>query len=191
MIKKTLLLVLALSVTLPVGAADPAPAKKKGGILGLLKKEDKDPKPSQAEAEEVTKSLTAAQKTKLMDIVNKGDEAALTSLPGIGATRAAAIQKARPIAAPANLVDVDGVGTATLKGLVDHAKAGFPAAAVTEKAAPKKEAAKPAAKAEPTKATPATKPAPATKAAETKPTKTAKGATKAAVEEPAKKKGTK
>jgi hypothetical protein len=185
MIKKTLLLVLALSVTLPVGAADPAPAKKKGGILGLLKKGDKDPKPSQAEAEEVTKSLTAAQKTKLMDIVNKGDEAALTSLPGIGATRAAAIQKARPIAAPANLVDVDGVGTATLKGLVDHAKAGFPAPAVTEKAAPKKQTAKPAAKTEAAKATPATK------ATETKPTKTAKGATKAAVEETAKKKGAK
>jgi len=185
MIKKTILLVLALSLTLPVVAADPAPPKKKGGILGLLKKGDKDPKPSQAEAEELTKSLTAAQKTKLMDIVNKGDEAALTALPGIGATKATAIKKARPIAQPASLVDVEGIGTATLKGLVEHAKAGFPAPAVAEKAAPKKDATKPAAKAAPTK------PAPANKPAETKPTKTAKGATKAAVEEPAKKKGAK
>lgn len=155
-----MLLLLVLGLTLPSVGADSAPAKKKPGILGVFKKGDKDPKPSKTEAEELTKSLTPAQKTKLMDIVNKGDEAAITTLPGIGATRAAAIKKARPIAQPADLIEVEGIGMATLSGLVAHAKAGFPAPVATEKAAPKKEPAKPKAK--------AVKPAPATPAKQTK-----------------------
>lgn len=188
MTKKIILLLLVLGVTSPLSAADPAPAKKKAGILGLFKKEDKDPKPSKTEAEDVTKSLTPAQRTKLLEIVNKGDEAALTALPGIGATKAAAIKKARPVAQPAQLIEVEGIGAATLNGLVAHAKAGFPAPVVADKEAPKKEPVKPTAK-----ATPKAAPAKATPAAKSTPAKTTKGTTtaKAATEEAAKKKAVK
>jgi DNA uptake protein ComE-like DNA-binding protein len=151
MIKSILVSLLALSLVQSVTAAEAASEKKKTGILSLLKKGEKDPKPSASEAEAITKSLTPSQKTKLMDIVNKGDDAALTSLPGIGATRAAAIKKARPVAGPEDLIKVEGIGESTLKGMVDHAKAGFPAATTSEKAAPKKEASKSAEKKESSK----------------------------------------
>jgi Holliday junction resolvasome RuvABC DNA-binding subunit len=70
--------------------------------------------------------LTSAQRTKLMEMLNKGDEAALTSLPGVGPTRAKAIIKARPLKDVAALQSVPGLGEATVSDIVAHAKAGFP-----------------------------------------------------------------
>jgi DNA uptake protein ComE-like DNA-binding protein len=93
-------------------------------------------------ARKAVEPLAPAEKTRLLKLLNEGDSAVLTALPGIGESRAAAIQKARPFADPAELAGVDGVGLATLKGLVAHAKAGFPSAVASTKE-PAKEAAAP------------------------------------------------
>lgn len=89
------------------------------------KSEDKAEEPS-AKVLAIAKTLTPTQKTKLMDIINKGDEKVLMSLPGIGEVRAAAIKKARPVEEPADLVKIEGIGEATFADIVAHAKAGFP-----------------------------------------------------------------
>ncbi|MCP5540923.1 MAG: helix-hairpin-helix domain-containing protein [Akkermansiaceae bacterium] len=84
---------------------------------------------SSAEAEKaatIAKALTTSQKSKLMDLLNKGDDKALASLPGIGETKAAAIKKARPLKSPDELIGIEGIGLGTLEDIVKHAKAGFP-----------------------------------------------------------------
>ncbi|MEN3943978.1 helix-hairpin-helix domain-containing protein [Prosthecobacter sp. SYSU 5D2] len=121
------------------------PAKKKAPAKA--KAETKVEVPS-AEAVATAKTLTPSQKTKLMDIINKGDDAALQSLPGIGPAKAQNIVKARPVATPADLVLVDGIGEATLAEIVAHAKAGFPVAEAKTPEAKKKSAAKKKAKKE-------------------------------------------
>lgn len=108
-----------------------APVKKKDATKAEAKKDEPSDK-----ALAVVKTLTPTQKTKLLDILNKGDEAALDSLPGIGPSRAKTIVKARPFADPVDLVKVDGIGDATLIEIVAHAKADFPV--VEKKKAPKK-----------------------------------------------------
>lgn len=119
---KSILTSLILSVLGLSLLAEPAPKKAAAA---------KDAEPPAA-ARKVVEPLTPAEKTQLLQVLNEGDATALTALPGIGEGRAAAIQKARPFADPAELAEVDGVGLATLKGLVAHAKAGFPAEAVAE-----------------------------------------------------------
>ncbi len=111
---------LLLGMSFSVQAAE-APAKKKAAA----KAEAKVDAPS-AKAQAVAKTLTPLQKTKLLDLLNKGDDKALQSLPGIGEARAKSIVKARPIADPVDLVKVDGIGDAILAEIVAHAKAGFP-----------------------------------------------------------------
>ena len=96
-------------------AAKKAPAKAEA--------QEKVPSP---EAMAIVKALTPSQKTKLMDLINAGNDEALQSLPGIGPAKAKAIAKARPFASPVDLVKVDGIGDATLAEIVAHAKAGFP-----------------------------------------------------------------
>ena len=88
----------------------------------------KPDKPS-GRAQVAAKSLTPAQKTKLLTLLNQRDAEALQSLPGIGATRAAAIMKARPILEPVDLVQVEGIGEETLVDIVAHVQAGFPSKA--------------------------------------------------------------
>lgn len=110
--KHILPLVIALSLSSWISAA---PAKKGGEEKGPGK-----------EAIEIAKKLTPTQEKKLLAIVNEGDEAALTALPGIGPKTAAAIKKHRPVKAAADLVLIDGIGDATLETLVKHAKDGFP-----------------------------------------------------------------
>lgn len=128
-------LLLAVACIYPAHAAE-APAKKKAAT----KAESKEKTPS-PEAVAVAKTLTPTQKAKLLELINKGDDKALQTLPGIGPAKAKAITKARPIAEPVDLVKVDGIGDATLADIVAHAKAGFP---VEEKkdAEPKKKAKK-------------------------------------------------
>ncbi len=94
-------------------------------------------KPS-AKVEAVAKTLTPTQKTKLLTLLNDGDEKELQSMPGIGATRAAAIKKARPFADVTDVIAVEGVGEGTFAEMVAHAKAGFPGA--EKKGAPEKKA---------------------------------------------------
>jgi|LakMenEpi03Aug12_release.lakeMendotaPanAssembly.Ray.scaffolds.fasta_scaffold979878_1 DNA uptake protein ComE-like DNA-binding protein len=82
-------------------------------------------KPS-AKVEAVAKTLTASQKTKLLALLNDGDDAELMTIPNVGKTRAAAIKKARPFADVTNVTKVEGIGEATFAEMVAHAKAGFP-----------------------------------------------------------------
>ena len=73
------------------------------------------------------------------------------TIPNVGATRAAAIKKARPFADVTNVMKVEGIGDATFAEMVAHAKAGFPQ---PEKKAAKEEPAKKKAPAAKPKTTP-------------------------------------
>ncbi|WP_395719272.1 hypothetical protein [Prosthecobacter sp.] len=116
----TLLSVLALAFA--VNAAD-APAKKKAAPKKAPVAEETK---ASAKVEAIAKTLTAAQRTKLLNLLNEGDEKALLAIPGIGETRAAAIKKARPFADVTGVMKVEGVGDTTFAEMVAHAKAGFP-----------------------------------------------------------------
>lgn len=116
----SLLTILFLSLTL--SAADTAPKQKSPA------------KPS-AKVEAAAKTLTDSQKTQLLALLNEGDDAALMAIPGVGAVRAAAIKKARPLADVAAVVGVNGIGEGIFAGMVGYAKAGF--------TKPEKKAAKP------------------------------------------------
>ncbi len=126
---------LLFAVSLPVTAAE-APAKKKAAATEKAAKGEPSEK-----AVATAKTLTPSQKTKLLDILNKGDDKALQSLPGIGETRAKSIVKARPFTDAVDLVKINGIGDATLEDIVAHAKAGFPAEAAKKKAPAKKKTA--------------------------------------------------
>lgn len=134
----SLLTILALSLSLIAAETTPkkkSPAKPKAPAT-------EEAKPS-AKVEAVAKTLTASQKTKLIALLNDGDEAALMTIPNVGETRAAAIKKARPFADVTNVVKVEGVGEATFAEMVAHAKAGFPQPEkkeAKEEPAPKKKA---------------------------------------------------
>jgi DNA uptake protein ComE-like DNA-binding protein len=115
------LLIVSLSLGLIFNAfSAESPTKKKAPA-----KVTSAEKPS-TKAEAISRTLTPAQKTKLLNILNSGQDEALLALPGIGETRAQAIKKARPLAEPSDLVKVDGIGEAILADIVAHAQAGFP-----------------------------------------------------------------
>ena len=130
----TLLLLLCLN--LPMMAAEKKPAPKKKPAAAEKAAAPAEEKPS-AKAEAEAKTLTAAQKTKLMKVINEGDDKALNSLPGVAETRAAAIKKARPVADVLDLLKVDGIGEGTFSEIIAYAKAGMPEAAKKEEVAAK------------------------------------------------------
>ncbi len=105
--KHLLIFLFALGIFMPAVAAD-KPAKPSGRV------------------QVAAKMLTPAERLKLLSILNEGDDQALQSLPGIGATRAAAIKKARHLIDPIDLVKVEGIGDQTFVDIIAHAKAGFP-----------------------------------------------------------------
>ena len=74
----------------------------------------------------IAQMLTATQRMKLLDLLNKGRDDSLRSLPGVGETRLEAIKKARPFNDITEVTRVPGVGEGTFIDLVKHAKAGFP-----------------------------------------------------------------
>lgn len=134
--KRRLILLILCALVMPVMAAEPQVKKAASA--------QKPDKPS-GRALVAAKSLTSAQKTKLLTLLNQGNAEALQSLPGIGATRAAAIMKARPILEPVDLVQVEGIGEQTLVDITAHVQAGFPSKAKDEakpKASSKAKAAK-------------------------------------------------
>ncbi|MFO1484425.1 MAG: helix-hairpin-helix domain-containing protein [Verrucomicrobiaceae bacterium] len=141
----TFLSVIALGFSL--NAAD-APAKKKAAPKKAPAAEEAKPS---AKIEAIAKTLTATQRTKLLNVLNEGDKKALMNIPGIGETRAVAIEKARPFSDVTGVVKVEGVGETTFAEMVAHAKAGFP---------DKKEAAKPEGETEKKKAPAKSKAAP-------------------------------
>jgi DNA uptake protein ComE-like DNA-binding protein len=74
----------------------------------------------------IAQMLTATQRMKLLDLLNKGRDDSLRSMPGVGKTRLEAIKKARPFNDITEVTQVPGVGEGTFIDLVKHAKAGFP-----------------------------------------------------------------
>lgn len=74
----------------------------------------------------IAQMLTATQRMKLLDLLNKGRDESLRSLPGVGETRLEAIKKARPFHDITEVTQVPGVGEGTFIDFVKHAKAGFP-----------------------------------------------------------------
>ncbi len=142
-------------------AAKPAEAKPAG-------KKEAEKKPADAKPGELSDSdkalvdhatkesgkLSAAQKKKLLDLVNTGDDKALVTIPGIGDSKAAQIKKARPLKGVEDLIMVDGIGEKTFDGIVQWTAGGM-------KEATPEPAKKPDSKKEP--ATPKTPPAPAKK----------------------------
>jgi len=124
--KRILIALLSLSIVSPLLAAD-TPAKKKTTAAAKAKSEAATDGPS-IKSQALAKTLTAGQRTELLGILNKGDDKAVQSLPGLGETRAAAVKKARPFADPIDLLKVDGIGDVTFGEIIAHAKAGFPEA---------------------------------------------------------------
>ena len=117
--------IIALVVLLLMGVSIQAADTKK--------KSPSKSKPDAAEAakvpakiEAIAKSLTTTQRSKLLDLLNKGDDNSLIAIPGVGETRAEAIKKARPFNDVTDVAKVDGVGEGTFAEMVAHAKAGFP-----------------------------------------------------------------
>lgn len=89
---------------------------------GELTAADKIP----ARIEAIAQMLTPTQRMKLLDLLNKGRDESLRSLPGVGETRLAAIKQARPFDDITEVTQVPGVGEGTFIDFVKHAKAGFP-----------------------------------------------------------------
>ncbi len=203
MYKLALTTLAALALALgPVAAADtPSKTKKAAETAAEKAKETAEKavkkatdKKSDAKTDETTESdkalmahaakesakLTAAQKKDLLELVNKGDDKALQTMPGVGETKAAAIKKARPVKSVEDLIMVDGIGEVTFDGIVKWTADGMKADAPAEKADEKKaEEKKPAPKKPATKEKTEDKPTPkkSTKAedkpAEDKPAKKA------------------
>ena len=122
---KTLTYLLSiLAFSLSLSAAETAP-KKKAPAKPKAPAAAEEVKPS-AKVEAIAKTLTPSQRTKLLGLLNEGDEKALMTIPNVGETRAAAIKKARPFADVTNVMKVEGIGEATFAEMVAHAKAGFP-----------------------------------------------------------------
>lgn len=89
---------------------------------GDLAAADKIPARIQA----IAQMLTPTQRMKLLDLLNKGRDDSLRSLPGVGETRLEAIKKVRPFNDITEVTRVPGVGEGTFIDIVKHAKAGFP-----------------------------------------------------------------
>jgi DNA uptake protein ComE-like DNA-binding protein len=77
-----------------------------------------------AGAKKKVDALTASQKTKLMDLANKGDIKALTEIDGVGEGKAKNIVAERPFEAGEGLIMVDGVGEGTFDKILTYVKGG-------------------------------------------------------------------
>ena len=100
-----------------------------------------------AHGEKESAKLSDPQKTQLLDLVNKGDDKALQTIPGVGEAKAANIKEKRPIKTVADIIMVDGIGEVTFDGIVAWVKGGMkadePAAEPKKPAAKKTEVKKP------------------------------------------------
>lgn len=83
-----------------------------------------DVKPS-GRVQVAAKLLTQAQRIKLLDTLNSGDNKTLKSLPHIGNMRAAAIRKARPIVDVIDLIQVEGIGEQTFIDIIAYVREGY------------------------------------------------------------------
>lgn len=79
-----------------------------------------------ARIDAIAQMLSQAQRSRLLDLLNKGRDDTLRALPGVGKSRLAAIKNARPYNDITEITLVPGVGEGTFIDLVKHARAGFP-----------------------------------------------------------------
>ena len=100
-------------------AKESAAEKKTEPKPGELSDSDKE---LMAAAKKEADALTPAQRTKLMDLLNKGDAGQLEAVEGIGEVRAKNIIAKRPFKKPEDAAMVDGIGIETFKNLVAAAK---------------------------------------------------------------------
>jgi DNA uptake protein ComE-like DNA-binding protein len=98
------------------GGKSKAPAKGKG------KAKVEEAAEASKELRDLEKGLTDAQRARLMEVINKGDAAALEALPGVGEAKAKLIVKARPFKSPLDLLAIEGIGEATVLDLIRGAK---------------------------------------------------------------------
>jgi DNA uptake protein ComE-like DNA-binding protein len=85
------------------------------------------------EAKKIADQLSPSQRTKLLTFINDSKSDELAAIRGVGKSRSAAIEKARPIESIEDLPKVKGVGLKTLAEVVDHGRG----VTAEEKAAPK------------------------------------------------------
>ena len=93
--------------------------KKPAAKPGELSDADKE---LLAGAKKQADTLTASQKSKLLDLVNKGDEKAIQEINGLGEVKAKAIIAKRPFTAVEDVVMVDGIGEGTFGNIITFAK---------------------------------------------------------------------
>ena len=74
------------------------------------------------EAKKIADRLTPSQRTKLLALINDSKSGELAAIRGVGKSRSAAIEKARPIDSIEDLPKVKGVGLKTLADVVDHGR---------------------------------------------------------------------
>ncbi|HVJ46122.1 MAG TPA: helix-hairpin-helix domain-containing protein [Luteolibacter sp.] len=149
--KKSILLLFAAAL-LPIANAAPKKTETKETPATEEKatKEKKPADPAKADeailaaAKKQTDTLSSAQKTKLLDLLNKGDTKALGEINGIGEKRAATIIAKRPYSTVEDLALVDDIGEKTFTNVVTFGKGEQPAPVKKEKPAAeeKKEATK-------------------------------------------------
>lgn len=76
----------------------------------------------EGEAKKIAATLTPTQRERLLALLNEARPEELASIGGVGKSRSAAIESARPIKSIEDLPNVKGVGIKTLAGIIDHAK---------------------------------------------------------------------
>lgn len=108
-------------------AEEAMPGKKGEGESGK-------PSAQQVVVDQVA-ALSEEQRVRLLELVNKGGDKELAALPGISATRATAIQAARPYASLVDLLKVPGIGPATLAKILKYDPAAAAAAGEMKAAA--------------------------------------------------------
>ena len=99
--------------------AEAKPEKKPAAKPGELSDSDKE---LQADAKKQADTLTASQKSKLLDLVNKGDEKAIQEINGLGEVKAKSFIAKRPFTAVEDVVMVDGIGIGTFGNIITFAK---------------------------------------------------------------------
>ena len=74
------------------------------------------------EAKKIAARLSPSEKKTLLALINDSETGELAVIRGIGKSRSAAIEKARPIESIEALPEIKGVGLKTLADVVDHGK---------------------------------------------------------------------
>lgn len=144
--KITTILAAVFGISISFAAAAPkgtTPEPKK--TPAKEEKASTEKKPSQgrtdeqilADAKKLTDTLTPTQKTKLLELLNKGDVKALQEINGVGEKRAQGIIAKRPYATVDGVALVDDVGEKTFANIVAYGKGEQPVP--EKKPAPKAE----------------------------------------------------